>query len=284
MKDSLTERWTRALLLDGETDIVHSGVRELAEYFNISESAARQACESALSDSKQEWEAVPRQSNEQIIDFYDRTRSYLFEHIWWHATDFESNTINVELLDYAIHHKAHTYLDFGSGVGSNGILAARLGFEVTLADVSRTMLDFARWRLEKRGIRAHYVYLREQQLPAEKFDAVTAMDVFEHLADPLSTLKQISAALKPGGLLLFNARPGDDPERPMHILPDMYRVWRGLRGCGLRHEIGPEADHIRDIGCQIARRTVLSNAVNFGWQMYDYFRYSNPVARIRGKL
>ena len=54
--------------------------------------------------------------------------------------------------------------------------------------------------------------LDERQLEARQgtFDIVTAVEVFEHLDDPLSTLRSIRSLLKPGGLLFLttgNAAP-----------------------------------------------------------------------------
>lgn len=283
MNQANVKKWRDALLLSGETDLARSGARELAEYFGISEAEAQQLCESSLADSQQEWEANRRRSSAEILDFYDQTRSYIFEHVWWHATDLESNTINVEIVDYARRQGARAYLDFGSGVGSNAILAARGGLEVTLADVSGTMLDFARWRMARRGLKANYIYLREQSLPRERFDLVTAMDVMEHLPRPAAEIKKMTAALKVGGLLVFNARPGFDAQRPMHLLPTMYPVYRGLRGSGLRAETGAAAARIRALDCFVYRRGGLAPVVNLGWKLYDSLRYSS-LAEVGSKL
>src|SRR5262249_31341833 len=151
-------------------------------------------------------------TSEQIVGFYQSTRSYLFEHVWWHITDVETNASNVAILEYANRRGAREYLDFGSGVGSSAILFAKQGFHVTLADVSRTMLDFARWRIERRGIQVEYIDLNHQALPRNRFDFITAVDVCEHLADPSKELKQISRALIPGGSLVFNYRAGIDED------------------------------------------------------------------------
>ena len=66
MKGSHTEAqenhtaWREALLLPGETDLIESGLRELAEYFGISRREALRRCEEALAESKREWESAPR--------------------------------------------------------------------------------------------------------------------------------------------------------------------------------------------------------------------------------
>ncbi|HWQ34605.1 MAG TPA: class I SAM-dependent methyltransferase [Blastocatellia bacterium] len=277
MSQTNVERWCEALLLPGETEISSSGVRELAEYFGLSPDEAQQLCDSSLADSRQEWETASRETKEAILDFYDRTRSYIFEHVWWHATDTRSNAINVEIIDYACRCGARAYLDFGSGVGANAILAARSGLSVTLADVSKTMLDFARWRLERRGLKANFIYLREQPLPRESFDFITALDVMEHLPRPAEEISRMSAALRTGGRLIFNARPGFDAERPMHLLATMYPVRRGLRGSGLRAENDEDAAHLRALDYYVFRKSSDGALINLGWRMYDSLRFG-PLA------
>src|SRR5262249_15252491 len=58
-------------------------------------------------------------------------------------------------------------------------------------------------------------YLEKAQLEAYRgaFDVITAIEVLEHIIDPLDVLKQIRMLLKPGGLFFFttgNAQPFRD--------------------------------------------------------------------------
>ncbi len=229
-----TGQWREALLLPGETDPVESGLRELAEYFGLSRQQALRRCDNAVAESKREWEAVARQTPEQIKDFYRTTRSYIFEHVWWHATDPAIGIANAEILNLALNRGAQSYLDFGAGVGANALLFARAGFTVTLADISTSMLDFARWRLQRRGIKAELIDLNRRQLPDDCFDFVTAIDVCEHLPRPEIELRQISRSMKIGGAMVFNCRAGEDENRPMHVLKTANPVRRALRSCGFR--------------------------------------------------
>jgi SAM-dependent methyltransferase len=279
MNERLIRAWREALLLPGETDPVESGLRELGEYFGIGRDEARRACETALEASKREWESAARQTPAQIAAFYRGTRSYLFEHIWWHATDARVNAANVAILEYARRRGAQDYLDFGSGVGANAILFARDGFRVTLADISETMLDFARWRLARRGLAdVEFINLNRQRLPRRRFDFVTAVDVCEHLARPDAEFRRISRAMKPGAVFVFNHRPGFDADRPMHILPSPRPLRRAMRRNGLR-DAGTEAGCLRELEftvLQRAARSVRASVENLAFGLYDFARYRDP--------
>lgn len=265
--------WREALLLPGETDLVESGLRELTEYFGITREEALRQCEDALAESKREWESSSRQTAEQIKDFYRSTRSYIFEHIWWHATDVETNSANVEILNYAQNRRAGEYLDFGSGVGSNAILFASRGFNVTLADISPPMMEFARWRLQRRRINTELIDLNRRSLPAGRFDFVTAVDVCEHLPCPEEELKQISQAMKDGGALIFNYRAGEDVERPMHILKTTHPILRALRSCGLR-TVETDTEQLRRLEFHTVEKLSQSKLKGHWFNAYDRLRYS----------
>jgi ubiquinone/menaquinone biosynthesis C-methylase UbiE len=266
-------KWREALLLPGETDSVESGVRELAEYFGVSRDEARRACENALADSKLEWESARRRTPNEIVDFYRCTRSYLFEHVWWHANDAETNAANVEVMNYALRRGAREYLDFGSGVGSNAILFAQHGFRVALADVSETMLRFAEWRLDRRGLKAELIDLNQQQLPRDRFDFVTAVDVCEHLVNPGAEFKRIARALKIGGAFVFNCRAGIDDERPMHILPTAGPVLRAIRRNSLR-EAADDATALGRLGFRVIERGAQSRIEDWVCGLYDHLRFN----------
>ncbi|MFN0110847.1 MAG: class I SAM-dependent methyltransferase [Blastocatellia bacterium] len=263
--------WREALLLPDETDLIESSLRELAEFYGISREQALRQCESALADSKREWESAQRNTSDQIKNFYRSTRSYVFEHVWWHATDVATNAVNLELLNYAQSLNAKRYLDFGSGVGSNAILFAQQGFQVTLADISPAMLEFASWRLRRRGIEAELIDLNQSQLADNYFDFVTAVDVFEHLPEPEKELRQINRTMRVGGELVFNCQVGEDDDRPMHVLKSDRQVQQALRGCGFRQV---ESAALRQFGFSAAQRSQQSSLANRWHALYDRVRFS----------
>lgn len=124
-------------------------------------------------------------------------------------------------------------MDFGSGVGAGALLFIRAGIEMTLADISTTLLSFARWRIAVRRLQARFVDLKQEAIPVAEFDMILAMDVFEHLVDPVAAIDQLYSALKPGGLLFARIHAEIDADRPQHIVRDFAPTFRRMDEIGL---------------------------------------------------
>jgi mycofactocin glycosyltransferase len=227
--------WFRALLLNGETDIVHSTLRELASRRGIQDlESVRRRCEQAVQSLKDAWnEQVKSVDTTQVEQFYDEAEHYIEELMWWHTLrDDDTPLAYVAAMKFAAAHDVQDVLDFGSGVGSGGLLFVNHGFKVTLADISSVLLDFAAWRFAERKLAARFIDLKTGRVPEAGFDFITAMDVFEHLTEPVEAIATLAEALKPGGYI-FGRFAGDiDPDRPMHIVQDFGPVFAHLEKLG----------------------------------------------------
>lgn len=126
-----------------------------------------------------------------------------------------------------------SYLDFGSGVGSGALVFKRNGFDVACADISSGMLDFCRFRLASRGWEGDFIDLNHQSLPEARYDVITAMDVFEHLYDPVEAIERLWWATKPDGYIFgrWAVEPGD--VRRGHIVTDFTPTRERMRELGL---------------------------------------------------
>lgn len=99
------------------------------------------------------------------------------------------------------------WLDFGCGNGG----LVRHCRSVGLSQV----WGYDDGAIREDGIRAGVPYLNDRQLEeqAGTFDVITAIEVLEHVVDPLQELRRIRALLKKGGLLFLttgNAKPHRD--------------------------------------------------------------------------
>lgn len=90
-------------------------------------------------------------------------------------------------------------LDVGSGGGEFAYLLRTLGHEVTGVEPNRGYAGFSR---EQYGLDVRVGFIDEVELPAASFDLITIWHVLEHTADPYAVLRQLRAALRPGGRLV----------------------------------------------------------------------------------
>jgi SAM-dependent methyltransferase len=227
--------WAETLRLEGGADLEESLLTELGRYVGCDDPAVlRSRCHQAVANLRREWEDhVDRSHRASVERFYDESQTPLYELTQWHTlSDDLSPLAYVVALEYASRHHCKSYLDFGAGVGSGAILFARHGFEVAVADISSPLLEFCRWRLGQRGLPATYFDLKTSRLPPERFDMITAMDVFEHLVDPVGTAEELWRALRPGGFLFGRFGAEIDDEHPMHIVEDFEPTFARLRELG----------------------------------------------------
>ncbi len=235
--DALRATWTRSLLLPGYTDPLESALTELSDYFHVDREEARRRCENWEQDSVGEWERANRDTPEGLLDFYRTTQSWIYDTVWYHAKQCTGEQFpeSVAIAHALCHLSPGHLLDFGAGPGSAGLFFYSLGWQVSLGDVSTTMQDFAKWRFAQRNIAADFYDTSRQELPADTFDLITAMDVVAHIRDWEYQLARIHHALKEGGLFVFNidARPMTR-ENQWHLYEFHYPILRPMRQAGFQ--------------------------------------------------
>jgi 2-polyprenyl-3-methyl-5-hydroxy-6-metoxy-1,4-benzoquinol methylase len=97
------------------------------------------------------------------------------------------------------------FFDFGMGWGSWCLMAKAFGCSVAGTELS-----------EARVAHANALALEViawEEIPERRFDFINTEQVFEHLADPLSTLQYLTRALKPGGVIKLSVPNGWDIKR-----------------------------------------------------------------------
>lgn len=87
-------------------------------------------------------------------------------------------------------------LDIGAGGGEFLAEAKRLGFEVEGVEPS---VGFARYAERTYGVKVHIAPLNKIDFGEKKFDLIHSFHVFEHLRDPLASMKLVRSLLVPGG-------------------------------------------------------------------------------------
>jgi 2-polyprenyl-6-hydroxyphenyl methylase/3-demethylubiquinone-9 3-methyltransferase len=97
-------------------------------------------------------------------------------------------------------------LDIGCGGGLLSEPMARLGAEVVGADAAPRNIAVARAHAAQMGLEIDYRTTTAEALVAagEGFDAVLAMEVIEHVAEPQAFLDACARLLRPGGIVILS--------------------------------------------------------------------------------
>ncbi len=95
-------------------------------------------------------------------------------------------------------------LDIGCGGGLVAEPMARLGFAVTGIDAAAPAIDMARDHAAASGLAIDYRFATAEQIAAagERFDAVLALEILEHVADREAFFAAIGAVVRPGGAFI----------------------------------------------------------------------------------
>ena len=113
-------------------------------------------------------------------------------------------------------------LDVGCGDGAlAGVLATRLGCEVSGVDTNRLAIDYAAVEFAERGHAGDFRLIEgyRNDHADDAFDAVVCSDVIEHVREPAAMLREIRRVLRPRGALVLTTpiRFTEAPLDPMHV-------------------------------------------------------------------
>lgn len=98
-------------------------------------------------------------------------------------------------------------LDVGCGGGLLSEALAAAGARVTAADLAPELIEVARLHLLESGLRVDYRPVSAEALADEApgtFDAITCMEMLEHVPDPSAIIDACARLLRPGGRLFLS--------------------------------------------------------------------------------
>jgi 2-polyprenyl-6-hydroxyphenyl methylase/3-demethylubiquinone-9 3-methyltransferase len=145
------------------------------------------------------------------IDETEIARFEAMAPIWWDRQgDLKAlHDINVLRLGY-INQRAplagKSVLDVGCGGGLLSEAMASLGASVTGIDMGEAALGVARLHLRESGLQVDYQQTTAERFARahpDRFDAVTCLELLEHVPDPASVVAACKTLVRPGGDVFF---------------------------------------------------------------------------------
>jgi 2-polyprenyl-6-hydroxyphenyl methylase/3-demethylubiquinone-9 3-methyltransferase len=133
-------------------------------------------------------------------------------HRWWDPSGPQKalHAMNPARLGYVADRVAlrgARVLDVGCGGGLLSEAMAHAGADVTAIDLAPELLKIARLHGLESGIRVDYRQTSIESLLASgeaPYDAITCMEMLEHVPDPAAVIATCAGLLKPGGRLLVS--------------------------------------------------------------------------------
>lgn len=131
---------------------------------------------------------------------------------WWDEQgEFEPlhrmNPVRVRYINERVSLQGKQVLDVGCGGGLLCEAMTKLGAQVTGLDLGSTTLEVAKLHALDSGLSIRYLQESVEQHAAThagQYDAITCLEMLEHVPDPQSVIGSIATLLKPGGHAVFS--------------------------------------------------------------------------------
>ncbi|PHV11767.1 bifunctional 2-polyprenyl-6-hydroxyphenol methylase/3-demethylubiquinol 3-O-methyltransferase UbiG [Chitinimonas sp. BJB300] len=151
-------------------------------------------------------------ANNRNVDDAELAKFAGLAHKWWDKeSEFrplhEINPLRLGFIDNHANLAGKRVLDVGCGGGILSEAMVQAGASVTGLDLAEKSLKIAKLHGLESGVTVDYRCLAVEELAAAEpasFDAVTCMEMLEHVPEPASVVAAVAQLVKPGGWVFFS--------------------------------------------------------------------------------
>ncbi len=131
---------------------------------------------------------------------------------WWDLNSefrplHDINPLRLNYIDERLGLPGKKVIDIGCGGGLLSEGMARRGATVTGIDLGEAPLAVARLHAEQSGVEVEYLQVLAEDIAEQRageYDAVTCLEMLEHVPDPSSVIRACAKLVKPGGQVFFS--------------------------------------------------------------------------------
>jgi 2-polyprenyl-3-methyl-5-hydroxy-6-metoxy-1,4-benzoquinol methylase len=220
---------------------VDKRAKEISEFLKVPEGYAKQRLEKGFHYNHHEVAndfndgRTNVNNSESLLNWYRNTETYIWELSAYHLDQGFNYSGMCEGIALGLRHSGkNKVLSLGDGIGSLSIRLAQEGLEATYHDLEGgKTANFAQYRFsleEKLVINTLFTNTFEPKLGDRLFDAVVALDFFEHVVNVEEWAKAVYNTLKKDGVFIPNNAFGiGDAEHgnsiPMHLSVNNRFEW-----------------------------------------------------------
>lgn len=159
---------------------------------------------------------------ENDLEFYKHNLSYLY-HLTAFGLDQWKHPYFVAIRDQV--KPPCDVLDYGCGIGADGLRLERQGFTPSFADFDSECAKYLKWRLERRGVDWPVYDVEKDDIPRHSF--LVALDVVEHIPTD-EQWKFVQRLAEMGQRVAFNV-PHGDSRSTLHYRVDVLGLVKRMR-------------------------------------------------------
>ncbi|MBP7842738.1 hypothetical protein KA017_01905 [Candidatus Woesebacteria bacterium] len=186
-----------------------------------------------------EWYEKKPSNEFEVSNFYKTTKEYVYNSlIFFESEDRKDFKPYYQLFKNKFNVKS--IIDYGCGIGNDGLSMLENGFDVFFADFISPSTDFLQWRLENRNQGGKIKIFDVEQNVFPEVDMVWTIDALEHMTNPYDIFRAIS---KKTSLFVYFIDDDDQAggRHPFHIPFDHIEFRKKLIDMGFSKQ---EHEHL----------------------------------------